>query len=232
LHERTDKAERERLEAELALLARCVSHDLRQPLHVISGYVELISYRYRATFDAKGAQLVDKALEGVQRMNDQIDALVGLMRLDARIPHLAGVDVAEVFAQACARLGPEIDAAGAVIEHGPLPAVCADPGQLELLFEHLLRNVLRFPGDGPPRARLDAAEIPGAWRFGLRDRGNGVDPRLHGAIFEPFGRGLDPRGGTGMGLAICRKVVALHGGEIGVESEPGKGSLFWFTLPR
>ena len=212
-------------------MARSVSHDLRQPLHVISGYVELISFKYRGILDARGVQLVDKAMDGVQRMNDMIDALVGLMRIDAHAARQE-TDSGAVLAEVLVQLGPDLASSGGAIERGRLPLVWANPGQLALVFEHLVRNVLRFPGDGPPRGQLTAEARPGAWRFEMRDQGKGLDARLHTSVFEPFGRGIDPRAGIGMGLAVCRKIVALHGGEIGVESPPGQGACFWFTLPR
>lgn len=225
--------EAERLKAELALVVRSVSHDLRQPLHVISGYIELLSYRYRDTLDAKGGQLLDKALDGVARMNQMIDALVGLARLDAASPWEDAVRCEALFDQVLTELGPAIAATGARIERGPLPVVAGRPALLSQLFEQLVSNVLRFPAQGAaPRGRLDARGEPGFWRFALRDEGPGLDPRLHTSIFEPFGRGLDPRAGTGMGLTLCRKIAELHGGSIGVESQVGAGATFWFTLPR
>ncbi|MFH1465025.1 MAG: ATP-binding protein [Pseudomonadota bacterium] len=231
MQERDDTTEIARLEAELAVMARCVSHDLRQPLHVISGYVELISFKYRGLLDARGVQLIDKAMDGVQRLNDMIDALVGLMRLEAHAPR-AEVDAGAVLAEVLIRLGPELAACGGSIERGSLPIVVANADQLALVIEHLVRNVLRFPGDGAPHGRLVAHAQDGFWRFEMHDQGKGIDPRLHASIFEPFGRGLDPRAGIGMGLAICRKILTLHGGGIGVESTPGQGACFWFTLPR
>jgi signal transduction histidine kinase len=231
LPERDPSTELARVEAELAAMARSVSHDLRQPLHVISGYVELVSFKYRGLLDPRGGQLIDKAMDGVQRMNDMIDALVGLMRIDAHAP-CQDVDCDALVAEVLVRLGPDLQAVGGAIERASLPVVSANPDQLQLVFEHLIRNVLRFPGDGPPRGHLTARALPGAWRFELRDQGPGLDARLHASIFEPFGRGLDARAGIGMGLTVCRKIVGLHGGEIGVESTLGQGACFWFTLPR
>jgi signal transduction histidine kinase len=230
-HTRTPAEETERLEAEMALLARCVSHDLRQPLHVISGYVELIAYKYRDTLDPKGQQLIGKALAGVERLNTMIDGVVGLMRVDAHSPWEPVVDTEALVDQAIALLQPEAEPQGAKLQRQQLPAVPGHPELLGQVFEHLLRNVLQFPGDGPPRGLVTARSVPEGVRFEVRDQGPGIDPRLHASIFEPFGRGQDPRAGTGMGLAHCRKIVGLHGGALGIDSAAGKGTTFWFTLP-
>lgn len=230
-HPRTPDEEAERLEAELALLARSVSHDLRQPLHVISGYVELIAYKYRDTLDPKGQQLIGKALAGVERLNTMIDGVVGLMRIDTHTPWEDAVDINALVDDAIARLRPEAEPAGAQLRRGHLPPVAGHPELLGQVFEHLLRNVLQFPGEGPPQGMISARGTPDGVRFEVRDQGPGIDPRLHRSIFEPFGRGQDPRAGTGMGLAHCRKIVGLHGGQLGIDSELGSGATFWFTLP-
>ncbi len=230
-HPRTPTEDVERLEAELALLARCVSHDLRQPLHVISGYVELIAFKYRTALDPKGQQLVSKALAGVERLNTMIDGVVGLMRIDTHTPWEEAVDTNALVDSAIARLKPEIEAASAQLQRRQLPPVAGHPELLRQVFEHLLRNVVQFPGDGPPQGMVSARGTPEGVRFEVRDQGPGIDPRLHRSIFEPFGRGQDPRAGTGMGLAHCRKIVGLHGGELGIDSEEGQGATFWFTLP-
>ncbi len=221
-----------RLEAEMALLARAVSHDLRQPLHVISGYTELVAFKYKDMLDPKGKQLINKAIAGVDRMNTMIDAVVGLMRVDAHAPWSDAVDVKVAVDEAIAKLQPEADPIGAVLTRHELPPVPGQPALLNQAFEALLRNVLQFPGDGPPRGLVVARPGDDSVRFEVRDHGPGIDPRLHASILEPFGRGQDPRAGTGMGLAIVRKIARLHGGELGVTSEPGKGSTFHITLPR
>jgi signal transduction histidine kinase len=228
----THSSEQERLEAEMAMLARCVSHDLRQPLHVISGYVELVAFKYQATFDPKGKQLIGKALAGVERMNDMIDALVGLMRVDAHEPWREHIDVETMVDELLVVLRPEAEPLGARFTRTPLPTVSGRPALLVQVFEQLLRNVMRFPDEGEPRGHISARVEGDRVRFEVRDEGPGIDPRLHASVMEPFGRGQDPRAGSGMGLAICRKVVAIHGGAMGLESAPGEGSTFWFELPR
>lgn len=228
---RTDAQERARLEAELALLARSISHDLRQPLHVISGYAELVAFKYRDTLDPKGQQLIGKALAGVERLNVMIDAIVGLMRVDSTAPWDDAIDMNALVDEVLATLRPETEAAGATLTRQALPVVAGHPALLAQLVELLLRNVLQFPGDGPPHGVIGARQVGDRVRFEVRDQGPGLDPRLHASIFQPFGRGQDPRAGTGMGLAIGRKIADLHGGTLGLDSEPGRGSVFWFELP-
>ncbi len=218
------------LEREQALLARSISHDLRQPLHVISGYVELLSYKYGSVLDPRGQQLVERAMSGVQRMNGMIDALVGLMRLDQRAAMSEAVDLEQVWAAAVAGEQELIDQTGAVVTSDPLPSVSGQPAALQLLFTQLLRNALTFRGDQPPRIHLSGRAQSSGWRFELRDNGRGIDPRLHSSIFEPFQRGQHTLDGYGMGLAISSRVVALHGGQLGVDSSLGSGAVFWFTL--
>ncbi len=232
IHHRDSEQEVARFEAENAMLARCVSHDLRQPLHVVSGYVELVAFKYRDTMDPKGKQLIDKALAGVDRMNTMIDSLVGLMRVDVHAPMETSVDINTMVDDVIAQLKPQTDPLGALLQRRDLPSVPGQPALLAQVFEQLLRNVIQFPGDGPPRGMVMAQELDGFVRFEVRDQGPGIDERLHASILEPFGKGLDRRAGTGMGLAICRKIVGLHGGELGLDSESGKGSTFHFTLPR
>ncbi len=231
-HPRDAKRELARMEAELELLSRTVSHDLRQPLHVISGYVELIAFKYRDTMDPKGQQLISKALAGVDRMNNMIDGVVGLMRVDTTAPWQPSVDCNALVDDAIAKLTPQAEPVGALLERQDLPAVPGQPELIGRVFEELLANVLRFPGDGRPKGLVTARHAEGAVRFEVRDHGPGVDPRLQASIFEPFGRGQDPRAGVGMGLAICRKIVGLHDGTLGLDSAPGEGSTFHFTLPR
>lgn len=229
--QRDPQADLDRIEAELNLLARSVSHDLRQPLHVISGYVELVAFKYRNNLDPKGHQLVSKALSGVERMNTMIDALVGLMRIDAHAPWEDRVDTNALVDAALQGLDKEARQAGATLERGDLPAVPGHPALLAQVFEQLLANVLRFPSDDPPHGRVTAIRQPGSVCFAVTDKGPGLDARLHKGIFLPFGRGQDRRAGTGMGLAICSKVMDIHGGCMGLESTVGKGSTFWFELP-
>ncbi len=222
----------DRLEPELDLLARCVSHDLRQPLHVISGYVELVAFKHRDVFDAKGHQLVSKALDGVTRLNTMIDALVDLMRLDLHADREDAIDTNALVDAIFGKLSAQTSELGGLLERGDLPPVSGQPALLAQIFEQLLLNVLRFPGDAPPHGWVSARRLPRAVRFEVLDQGGGIDPRLHSNIFLPFGRGQDPRAGTGMGLAICRKVVDLHRGTMGLDSAPGMGSTFWFELPH
>ncbi len=221
-----------RLRAEHAMLARSISHDLRQPLHVISGYIELVAFKYRDQLDPKGEQLIDKALAGVDRMNTMIDGVVGLMRVDLDSPWEPAVDMNQVVDDAITLLRPQADPLGAQLERRQLPSIPGRPALLSTVVEQLLGNVLRFPGDGAPRGLVSARPTESGVRFEVRDQGPGIDERLHRSIFEPFGRGQDPRAGTGMGLAICRKIIGLHGGSFGLVSAPGEGSTFWFELPR
>ncbi|MDI6854139.1 MAG: ATP-binding protein [Deltaproteobacteria bacterium] len=222
-----------RSNADLEQFAYLVSHDLQEPLHVASGFVQLLARRYRDKLDAKANEFIARALESLSRMEQQIKDILEFSRVTTRGKEFALVDTNAVLDQVLKDLGATIHKKKARITHEPLPEVMADRAQLERVFQNLIGNALKFSGDQPPRVHIGAERLNGEWRFSVRDQGIGIDPRHFQRIFLMFER-LHPREeypGTGIGLAICKKIVERHGGRIWVESQPGRGATFYFTIP-
>jgi len=223
-----------RSNADLEQFAYIVSHDLREPLHVAAGFLNLLSRRYKKNLDAKGQEFIDCALDSLQRLEQQIQDLLDYSRVTTRGKEFTEVDLNQVVAQVLRDMSLLIQEKKAQISCDPLPLVMGDAAQLTRVYQNLIGNALKFCGDKPPRVHLGAKEDAGEWLFFVQDQGIGIDPRHYDRIFRMFER-LHPRSqypGTGIGLAICRKIVERHGGRIWVESEPGKGSTFWFSLPK
>jgi signal transduction histidine kinase len=231
----THKArELERSNLELEQFARAVSHDLRQPLHVIAGYAELLSVRYERALDDKAHDMMGKIVHGVERMNDMIEDLLILARIDADGERVEDVDCSAVWATVVADLQPRIDSSAAVVEAAQLPVVRGRAAHLEQLFRNLLGNALKFTADQPPRISIRCSTAADHWHFVISDNGIGVPAEQRSAIFEPFERGLAAKSyeGTGVGLALCAKIVQQHGGSIWVQPADEQGSCFHFLIGR
>jgi signal transduction histidine kinase len=239
LQRKSDELERanrelQRSNMELELFARAVSHDLRQPLHTIAGYTELLTMRYQQHMDEQARSMMDKILSGVERMNHMIEDLLGLARLDSFGEHLETVELDAVLLSVLEELEPTIERSGARIEHGDLPTLPGRPGHLRQLLRNLLGNALKFVGEQTPHVVIRCEAQGEHWLFELCDNGLGVPEPMRESIFEPFCRGqhLEHYPGTGIGLALCRKIVQQHGGTIWVQPAEPTGSCFRFTLRR
>jgi PAS domain S-box-containing protein len=222
-----------RSNADLEQFAYLVSHDLQEPLHVAAGFLRLLSRRYKRQLDAKGEEFIDCALNSINRLEQQIKDLLDYSRVTTRGNEFQWLDVNTVVAQVLKNMSLTIKGKKAHIICDPLPQVMADASQLARVFQNLIGNALKFSGDLPPQIHIGAKESDGEWQFWVRDRGIGIDPKNHERIFLMFER-LHSRSeypGTGIGLAICKKIIERHGGRIWVESAPGRGSTFYFTLP-
>lgn len=222
-----------RSNAELERFAYVASHDLQEPLRVVSSYVELFLRRYGAGLPDEGEIYLGFVLDGVERMRQLIKDLLAYSRVDTygRAPARASSRI--VFDAAQARLATLIAETDAVIIVDPLPDVLADETQLEQLFQNLLSNALKFRLAKPPRIHVYAQRKDKLWYFSVQDNGIGIDMEQSERIFKIFQR-LHTREeypGTGIGLAICKRIVERHGGRIWLESTPGKGSTFHFSLP-
>ncbi len=224
--------ELERSNADLEQFAYIASHDLSEPLRTISGFVQLLSSRYRGELDDQADQFISYVVDGTERMRALIDGLLLYSRASSQEQHRRPVSLAETVARVRSSLGPALEESGGHILEEELPDVVADPTQLEQILQNLIANALKFRGEDPPEVRVLATRQPGAWRVTVRDNGIGIEDHHAEKAFQMFGR-LNAReayAGTGIGLALCKRVVERHGGRIWLESEPGRGSAFHFTL--
>jgi signal transduction histidine kinase len=222
-----------RSNAELDQFARVASHDLQEPLRMISGYTDLVARRYGDRLDPEARGFLAAVAGSVARMTELIQDLLALSRAGSAEVELTPIDSGIVCDRAIAGLQGAIEAEKAVVTRDPLPIVMADPTQLVQVFQNLISNAVKFHGDAAPRVQVAAKTRGREVVFSVRDEGIGIAGISLEEIFQSFRR-LNDRGkypGTGLGLAICRKVVERHGGRIWAESEPGKGATFFFSLP-
>lgn len=230
---RARTAELEATVKELEQFAYVASHDLQEPLRAVGGCVEILQKDYRGKLDSGADELIRHTVEGTRRMQTLINDLLAYSHVARHGQPFEPTDSNAALAKAVENLGAAILESGAAITHDPLPTLMADPAQLPQLFQNLLGNAIKFHGGRPPEIHVGARRLDGGWRFSVRDNGIGIEPQYHSRIFVIFQR-LHTRAeypGTGIGLAICKRIVERHGGEISVESEPGKGSTFYFTIP-
>ncbi len=226
-------AELKRSNEELERFAYITSHDLQEPLRMVSSYGQLLTRRHLADLKPEAQEFVAYMVDGGQRAQALIRDLLSLARLDSRAKPWTPVSLEDTLAEVLHPLRQRIQQTGAQLSHGPLPNVVGDAAQLGQLLANLLGNALKFCGKAVPQVHVAALREGSGWRISVRDNGIGIEPRYFERIFQMFQR-LHLRTefeGTGIGLAICKKVVERHGGHMGVESVPGQGSTFFFTLP-
>ena len=231
---RSHAAELQRSNRELEHFAYVASHDLQEPLRTIGSFSELLANRYRGRLDSDADEFIAFIVNGAKRMQILINDLLALSRVGTRGQPFAPVECADSLQAAQENLEISITENGAVITRDPLPVVKADRGQLTQLFQNLLGNAIKFHRPGaPPRIHVSAARNNGAWQLSVRDNGIGIQPEYFDRIFVVFQRlhERDKYPGTGIGLAICMKIVERHGGRLWVESTPEAGSCFHFTIP-
>jgi len=219
--------------AELQEFAYVASHDLQEPLRMVSSYVGLLARRYEDALDDDAREFIGYAVDGANRMQALINDLLQYSRVGTKGKPFALTDCEEVLDDVLANLEVAVKEAGARVTHDPLPRVIADRSQLARVFQNLISNALKFC-EGPPAIHVSAEKTDGQWRFSVRDNGIGIEPDQQEQVFVVFHRlhGRKEYPGTGMGLAITKKIVERHGGRIWVESEPGEGSTFRFTVPE
>jgi PAS domain S-box-containing protein len=220
-----------RANADLEQFARIAAHDLQEPLRVVASFVQLLEDRYRDRLDADANETIGFVVEGVHRMKAVISDLLEYSQLRLRGDALRTVELAEVVARVRDALAAPLAENDAALHHTPLPAVNGDPRQIRQLLEHLVRNALRFRSAQPPRIEISAKRNNGMVEVTVRDNGIGIAPAHLERIFVIFQRLNPDLPGTGAGLAICKKIVELHGGRIWAESQPGQGTAIHFTLP-
>jgi PAS domain S-box-containing protein len=218
---------------ELQQFAYVASHDLQEPLRMITSYLELLERRYKGQLDAKADRFIDYAVDGAARMQILIDDLLRYSRVGSRSYSFAQVDCAVVLQYVLRNLQVAITESNAIVTYDALPEVNADITQLTQLFQNLIGNAIKFRREDPPQIQIRVERTNGKWLFSVRDNGIGIESQYADRIFVIFQR-LHNRTdypGTGMGLAICKKIVERHGGALWVESTPNRGSTFYFTLP-
>ena len=218
---------------ELEQFAYIASHDLQEPLRMVASYTQLLSKRYRGKLDSDADEFIGYAVDGESRMQRLIKDLLTYSRVGTRGAELIDTSSEQALRQALVNLRSSIEEAGAVVTHDPLPNVLADETQLVQLFQNLIGNAIKYQGPGVPLVHVSAARSGHRdWSFAVKDNGLGIDPQYFDQIFGMFQRlhGRNEFAGTGIGLAIARKIVERHGGSISVESRIGQGSTFRFSL--
>ncbi|HWT83276.1 MAG TPA: ATP-binding protein, partial [Candidatus Methylomirabilis sp.] len=227
-------AELERSNQELEQFAYVASHDLQEPLRMVSSFTQLLASRYQDRLDQQAKEFIAFAVDGATRMQRLIQDLLAYSRVTKRGADLAPTDAQAALREALTNLQTAIHEGGAVVTYDALPMVLADATQLTQVFQNLVGNAIKFHGDAPPRVRVSATLDGDDWVFAVADNGIGIDPQYFDRIFVIFQR-LHPRErypGTGIGLPLCQRIVQRHGGRLWVESTPGQGATFYFTLKR
>jgi len=218
---------------ELEQFAYVASHDLQEPLRMVSSYVQLLARRYRGKLDSDADEFINYAVDGVTRMKILINDLLAFSRVGTHGNELSPVQLKDAVEIAISNLRLAIEENNALVTFDALPEVLADEGQMVQLFQNLIGNAIKFHSKEPPKVQIKVRREKDQWQFSVCDNGIGIDPQFAERIFVIFQR-LHTReeySGTGIGLSICRKIVERHGGRIWVESEYGRGATFCFTLP-
>ena len=218
---------------QLEQFAYVASHDLQEPLRTIASFLQLLEKRYHDQLDQDARDFIEFAVDGANRLQRMIQDLLAFSRVSTRGNAFQPADMQKIFQNVHQSLGSEIEATNARVTSDGLPTVLGDESQLTQLLQNLIGNAIKFRGDQPPQVHVSAEALEGEWQFAVRDNGIGIKDDYFEKIFIIFQR-LHPTGefpGSGIGLAISRRIVDRHGGRIWVESIPGEGSTFYFTIP-
>ena len=219
---------------DLERFAHVASHDLQEPLRTVTSYVQLLARRYSDKLDAEAKEFIDFAVQGTQRMQTLINDLLAYSRVSTHAKPPEPTDCEAVTSEIMSNLEMAIKESGAEITCGPLPTVMADRGQLSQVLQNLIGNAIKFRSEEPPRISVTAERQADEWVFSVQDNGIGIPPEHKDSIFQVFERlhSHEEYPGSGIGLAVCKRIVERHGGRIWVESIPGEGSTFCFTIPE
>ena len=227
-------ADLERSNRELEQFAYVASHDLQEPLRMISSYTQLLEQRYSAKLDDDAREFINYAVDGARRMQRLINDLLEFSRVSTRGRRLEAMDANEVLGTVRVNLSAAIDDSGALVTNGELPTVMGDRTQMSQLLQNLIGNAIKFRGAAAPHVHIAASEGADEWVLTVKDNGIGIAPEYFDRIFVIFQRlhATADYPGTGIGLAVCKRIVERHGGRIWVESESGAGATFSFTVPK
>jgi chemotaxis family two-component system sensor kinase Cph1 len=222
-----------RSNAELEQFAYVASHDLQEPLRMVASYTQLLARRYQDKLDADARDFIAYAVDGATRMQALIADLLNYSRIGTRGKPFRPSSSEAVLERVLAGLRLMINESGATLSHDPLPTILCDDVQLGQLFQNLLVNAIKFRTEIPPLIHISAERKGNVWTFSVRDNGIGIAPEYAERIFMIFQRlhSKNEYPGTGIGLAVCKKIVERHGGRIWVNSQPGSGATFFFTIP-
>ncbi|HZD44346.1 MAG TPA: ATP-binding protein, partial [Methanomicrobiales archaeon] len=218
---------------DLERFAYISSHDLQEPLRTIVSFSQLLEKRYRGAIDSEADEYIDFIVEAGKRMQHLINDLLEYSRVTTRGGVFMETDSCEILEETLSNLRSMIVESGSRITHDPLPVVMVDPPQLRQVFQNLIANAIKYRSESPPSIHVSAERTHGMWKFSVRDNGIGIEPQYFQKIFVIFQRlhGRDKYEGTGIGLALVKRIIERHGGSIWVESDIGRGSTFYFTLP-
>ena len=221
-----------RSNTDLEQFAYVSSHDLQEPLRMISGYVDLIKRKYKGALDSDMDKYIEFIVGGVNRMQLLIDDLLKYSRVSTLASPLVLINCENILEDSLLNLKISINESGAVVTHDPLPTVMADGSQLTQVFQNLISNAIKFKGSEPPRIHIGVEKKEEMWVFSVADNGIGIAPEFFDRIFVVFNRlhSSEKYSGTGIGLSICKKIVERYGGKIWVDSKIGRGSKFYFTI--
>jgi PAS domain S-box-containing protein len=226
--------ELERSNAELESFARIASHDLREPLRMIGSYAKLLDRRYRDRLDEDGIEFLGYVVDGAERMSDMIKDLLAVARIGSEPINMQSVNLEDVLNTVLSDLNILVRENDTQIHVSNLPTISGDRSQLRRVFQNLIENAIKHHDSDQPRIEISAEKLLDIWRISVRDNGPGIEPEELNRIFIPYARGKNNRhaGGSGTGLAVARKIIQSHGGRIWVDSRPGSGATFYFTLPE
>ncbi len=227
-------ADLERSNRDLEQFAYSVSHDLQSPLRTIASYCDLLQRRYSSDLKEEAVEFLNSTVDATRRMRNLLNDLLTFSRVTTAAQEFEPIDAAVPLQNAIENVRSAIESSGAHIEIGEMPSVLADSSQLMQVFQNLIDNAIHYRGDATPQIRIEATELPDAWQFRVQDNGVGFDPKFRERIFVMFQRlyAEHELPGSGIGLAICKRILERHGGKIWAESEPGQGSCFYFTIAK
>ena len=231
-----DRAELQRSNADLVEFASVAAHELRSPLQTVTGFAEILADHVGASLDAQSTDYLHGIQRNASRLQALVEALLVYARIGTTVRQRVDVHCDQLVAEACESIACLIVQTGAEVTCGPLPTVIGDPVELALVFQNLISNALKFArAEIPPRVHITARRDDGAWRFEVSDNGLGIEPHHRDRVFRVFqrlpGQVASTGSGTGIGLAICKRVIEGHGGRIWAEGKPERGACIIFTLP-